>query len=74
MHGPHRGLIQADRDTQARKAAWVDAFVIRLSALHARAEPAMFVALAHELFETQGENDPAAIAQAEWDSWPPQDT
>jgi hypothetical protein len=57
----------------SNRPAWVDAFVMRLSALGVRAEPEAVSSMAEELWPTMGHIDPRTAAEAEWAEWPPHD-
>ena len=52
-------------DFNVTREQWIDRFVLRLSGLHAGAEPASFLETAEKLWPTRGQFAPEAAAEAE---------
>lgn len=58
---------------EARRAWWLDAFVMHLSKLGARAQPDLLLMMGEEIYDERWQLDPVEVAQAEWDMSPPHD-
>jgi len=71
--GPTPRAAVAALRWRVTEAQWIDAFCSRMSALGVRVEPTYIADMARELYPTQGHLPPGDVAQAEWDSWPPND-
>jgi hypothetical protein len=54
-------------------AEWVEIFVMTMGRLGSQADPEHLRQMAHELFSSNSNSDPAEMAQAVFDELPPQE-
>ena len=65
------------KDVSAQQAvherAWVRDFADRMAQLGVRADAGLIQAMAEEIYVARATEDAVAVADEEWDAWPPHD-